>query len=180
VDWTFRLRDRRLRRWVAYGGRRFAYLPHSASLPRSLRSRLAYPRYALSARDSAHISRRMAQSPAATLRASVQDFNQPQLRLTARPTNLWSLFKWGFQCGLRYSQGLSFMGAFNMVFRYPPRLSIYGGFQCGVLRTSVSIYGGFLIRCSVSSRTCIVLVFYLHCSCIVYLVPFTPACSLFA
>ena len=22
VDWTFRLRDRRLRRWVAYGGRR--------------------------------------------------------------------------------------------------------------------------------------------------------------
>ena len=38
-----------------------------------------------------------------------------------------------------------------------------GGFQCGVLRTSVSIYGGFLIRCSVSSRTCIVLVFYLYC-----------------
>ena len=114
MDWTFRLRDRRLRRWVAYIlAAVFAYLsaPHS----------LANPRYALSRAAGAHLSLRLAQSPAATLRASVQDFNQPQLRLS-RPTSK------------------SLVSLFNMV--YSVRLSINGGFQCGVLRTSVSILWG--------------------------------------
>ena len=143
MDWTFRLRDRRLRRWVAYIlAAVFAYLsaPHSASLPRSLRSRQSplSLRYALSRAAGAHISLRMAQSPAATLRASVQDFHQPQLRLS-RPTSksLLSLFNMVYSVRLSIYWGLSMrctsyvcvyiMGAFNAVFRYPPRLSIYWG-----------------------------------------------------
>ena len=73
--------------------RRIAPLSRALSAPHSL----ANPRYALSRAAGAHISLRMAQSPAATLRASVQDFNQPNSVYTSRHQNLWSLsFKWGF------------------------------------------------------------------------------------
>ena len=150
MDWTFRLRDRRLRRWVAYIAAVFAYLsaPHSASLPRYLRSRLANPRYTLSHAAGAHISLRMAHSPAATLRASVQDFNHP-------PTP-------SIPPDIKIS-GLSFqMGAFNAV--YFVRLFFYWGFsiRSSLLSGAILYNGSFLIRCSVSSRTCILLVlFYL-------------------
>ena len=136
MDWTFRLRDRRLRRWVTYIPAVFAYPPHSASLPRSLRSRLAYPRYALSARHRRAYLPPHGAIPAATLRASVQDFNQPQLRLylptskslVSLKENKWGLsmrctsyvcvYIWGFQYGVPlpstfvYIWGLSMRSSF--------------------------------------------------------------------
>ena len=130
MDWTFRLRDKRLRRWVAYGGRRFAYPPHSASLPRSLRSRLAMPSRAPQARISPSAWRNPPPPHSAPL---YKTFTNPNSVYPARHPNLWSLFS-------------------------------NGGFQCGVLRTSVSIYGAFNMVFGLLTdlySTCILLVFLL-------------------
>ncbi len=98
MDWTFRLRDRRLRRWVAYGGRRFAYPLHSASLPRSLRSRLAMPSRAPQARISPSAWRNPPPPHSAPL---YKTLTNPNSVYPARHQNLWSLFSnGGFQYGV--------------------------------------------------------------------------------
>ena len=117
MDWTFRLRDKRLRRWVAYIlAAVFAYPPHSASLPRSLRSRLAMPSRAPQARISPSAWRNPPPPHSAPL---YKTFTNPNSVYPARHQNLWSLSS--IWC--------------------TPYVCLYnGGFQYGVPLPSTSIY----------------------------------------
>ena len=142
MDWTFRLRDRRLRRWVAYIlAAVFAYPPHSASLPRSLRSRLAYPRY-LSAMPSrapqARISPSAWRNPPPPHSAPLyKTFTNPNSVYTTRQTKSLVSLKWAFIRSSLLSGAI-----------------FYEGFQCGVLRTSVYQWG-LSIWCSVTLHVCL-------------------------